>query len=184
MMAGPDDAWVLSAAVRPGDVVLEWGSGSSTCLLAKRVAATGKVISLEHRADQRAFTERVLEEEGVSHRVELHYVPAFPNRHTDSPWRLLPGQLQAYVQAPRQLAAATSVDVAFVDGRERMACAQVALDLLKPGGLLLMHDFWSRPRYRERIAELFSRADLICSTPTGEMNGVVTDLAVFRKRSA
>ena len=38
-------------------------------------------------------------------------------------------------------------DVVLVDGRCRAMCAYVALDLLKPGGILLFHDFIPRKYY-------------------------------------
>ncbi|MEZ5325380.1 MAG: hypothetical protein R3F19_09980 [Verrucomicrobiales bacterium] len=51
MMAGQDDQWLLRAATPYGGVVLEWGSGGSTCHLADGVGPEGRVVSFEHNVD-------------------------------------------------------------------------------------------------------------------------------------
>lgn len=44
--------------------------------------------------------------------------------------------------------AAGEVDLVLVDGRFRVACALAGVPRLAEGAVLLVHDFWSRPRYR------------------------------------
>ncbi len=182
MMAGPDDVWVLAAAVRPGDTVLEWGSGGSTQVIAERVGTTGKVYSYEHQEPFWQATLDKLTAAGLQDRVQLNYVPPTPLRPQDGPWRMLRSQMKNYVEAPLSDLQSGTVDLAFIDGRERMRCAAVALELLRPGGLLLIHDFWGRSRYRECTEEILLRSSHVCSTPQKMQGKVVTDLAVFRKR--
>ncbi len=181
MMAGQDDAYLLAAAVEAGDTVLEWGSGGSTYLLAKAVGPAGRVFSIEQQESHSEGTQRLLAREPeLTGRVKLHVVPPIPNRPQDSPWRYLPAQLDAYVQAPLKFLRPGEVDVAFVDGRERMRCVDVALRLLRPGGYLLIHDFWGRARYREEIGKILRRAELAATSPSGYKEGKTTDMVVFR----
>ena len=48
-----------------------------------------------------------------------------------------------------------NADFVFVDGRFRIACALNSLPRLAPGGVLLMHDFWSRAAYRGPLLRHF-----------------------------
>ncbi len=180
MMAGPDDVWVLAASVKPGDTVLEWGSGGSTQVLAERVGTTGKVHSCEHQPAIYQQTLCQLEHAGLQGRVQMHHVPARPQRPQDNQWRMMPSQMTAYVQAPRLSLDAAKVDVAYLDGPSRTQCADVALDLLRPGGLLLIHDFCGRARYREHTEKILLRARHVCSTPL-KQGTPITDLVVFCK---
>jgi GR25 family glycosyltransferase involved in LPS biosynthesis len=181
MMAGPDDTWVLFSAVSPGDTVLEWGAGKSTELLAHAVGPKGHIYSFEHNFAYFTQVEQNLIDAGIASRVSLNYVPPFPLREDDDLGKLLPGQLVRYVQAPRSALRECSVDVAFVDGRQRVRCMDVALDLLRSGGLLIVHDFWGRSRYRDHISVILKRAELVCSTPQGGPDWAVSDMIVFRK---
>ena len=182
MMAGDDDQWLLAAAVNAGDTVLEWGSGGSTLLLANSAGESGYVYSFEHNSHYAERTRIMLQMAHLEGRVVLTLIPPRPERSQDGPWRYYPGQMKEYVATPARMIPAGSVDVAFVDGRERMTCAQEALNLLKPGGFLLIHDFWGRQRYRTRIQEILTRADLIASTPTKDVDGIATDMVLFQKR--
>jgi hypothetical protein len=62
MMAEKDDQWLLRAATAPGSVVLEWGSGGSTCHLADQIGPKGRVFSYEHNPDYYEATKQKLEE--------------------------------------------------------------------------------------------------------------------------
>jgi predicted O-methyltransferase YrrM len=182
MMAGPDDGWLLAAAVQPGDTVVEWGCGGSTVILAIHVGPEGHVYSFEHQEEYAVRTRSRLQAWEMESRVTLQCIPPMPHRGPINGWRTLPGQMNDYVEMPGRLLPHGSVNVVFIDGRERMRCVEVALTLLRPGGLLLIHDFWGRARYREHIGEILKRAQHVCSTPMSEKKGLTTDLAMFRKR--
>ncbi len=175
---GDDDAHVLHAAASPGATVVEWGSGGSTLLLADRVGESGSVISIEH--SRKHFDRTRQRIEGPSGKcVDLRLVPPRPERAADDGWRYMPGQLRDYVAATDPIPDG-SVDLVFIDGRERVACALVAARILKPGGLLLFHDFWARKRYRCQLAEFLHHYTYQFETPTAP-KGDPQGLAAFEK---
>ncbi len=95
--------------------------------------------------------------------------------------RYLPGQMDEYVRAPHALVKDGEADLLFVDGRERIRCALDSAKLLRPGGLLMIHDFWSRARYRASLAELLVCYDYLFETP--ERRGDDPQgMAVFAKK--
>ena len=73
----------------------------------------------------------------------------------------LPKELASYIAAPGEEIDAGSVDLVFVDGRQRINCALAAAKLLKKGGYLMIHDFWPRFRYRARLPELRAHYDYL-----------------------
>lgn len=176
----PDDAHVLYAAVKPGDNVLEWGSGGSTMLLARRVGSSGSVTSIEYQWNYYLHTRQRIEDAGFRDYTDLHYVPPLPQRDEDSVWRYMPEQMKDYVNVATNLNL-KELDVVLVDGRERIMCALDAAKVIKAGGLLLIHDFWSRTRYRVRLPELLAQYTYRFETPeakTGEPQG----FAVFERK--
>lgn len=59
--------------------------------------------------------------------------------------------MRSYVAFPETLG--MRFDLVFVDGRARNFCMPVGLDLLEPGGVLLLHDA-QRTEYRETLRTL------------------------------
>jgi predicted O-methyltransferase YrrM len=120
----PDLPWLsaraiqlLSRLLRSDDVGLEWGSGRSTAWLARHIS---HLTSVEHDPE---WFERVtagLRSNGVS--------------NVDACLRQSPSEYVAIADrfGPE------SIDFCLVDGIERDLCAQKALSLLKPGGLLVI----------------------------------------------
>ncbi len=142
----PDDAHVLYAAARPGDTVVEWGSSGSTLVFAQRVGDSGKVVSVEYQQGWFDKVNRQLQSHDLAHRANVIYEPPNPQREQDSPFQLLPKQMDGYVRSPVLKGGVQpgSVDVVFVDGRQRLRCALFAAKLLRSGGFLMIHDFWCR----------------------------------------
>lgn len=118
----PDRPWLTAAAVafleqwiRPGDRCIEWGAGRSSWWLAERAV---DVWTTEHDAEWAAeVRSRAL---GPGH-VQVTLVAG------DTP--------EEYIGAHAEIA---SVDLAIVDGLHRDRCALRAVDLLRPGGLLVI----------------------------------------------
>lgn len=117
---------ILSTALRESDNGVEWGSGRSTTWLARR---TRSLLSVE---SDPAWSERVSETIArlrLSNVVYKH-VPANQEIVGDP-------HKKAYIEADAGLTPG-SLDYALVDGWYRAECALRAVDLLKPGGLLIV----------------------------------------------
>ncbi len=162
-----DEVNFLLEALRPDQTVLEWGSGGSTIEIARRVE---HVYSYEH--DARWFV-RVKEEialENLSN-VTQCFIPK--NKEE------LPGHdgtledYRHYVHAPLNLN--MRFDVVLIDGRARVECAKVAAGLLKPDGIIFIHDYKNpNPAYRRHDYE-------VVETFLEEIGGVYA-LYKFRNR--
>ena len=124
----PDAPWLvrralpaIEAALTPDAVGIEWGSGRSSAWFAKRVT---HLTSVE---DDPVWYENVraaLLRKGLLKRVYLLFVS-----HEDG---------LAYVNVTNRFQP-ESLDFALVDGsRERGACTQAVIPLLKKGGLLII----------------------------------------------
>lgn len=119
---------ILDSRLKPSDVGLEWGSGRSTIWLAHRVA---HLTSIEHNDHWYNRVKKALSDKGVDN-VELLYVP-LEEKNKGQP---------EYVRVAAESAEGgkASLDFVLVDGRLRDQCTEVALQLLKPGGMLLIDD--------------------------------------------
>lgn len=128
----PDKPWLVRAAVeamtdliRPGDTVVEFGSGRSTLWFSRLVGPQGRVISVE---DYRPWHDKVaaqIAEAGASN-VEYLFVGQSP---------------EEYLAPPSEAVSRIGgrIDVALADGfKHRDHAALWALDRLRPGGLLIV----------------------------------------------
>jgi hypothetical protein len=111
---------ILDQWLQPHHVGIEWGSGRSTLWFAQRVA---RLTSIEHDAQWYERVKSKLESEGVRN-VAYRLAPI--DEHDQ----------QTYVQAGG--GPAETLDFALVDGKLRDACMRVAMDRLRPGGLLIL----------------------------------------------
>jgi len=116
---------ILDGRLKPSDIGLEWGSGRSTVWLAQRVA---HLTSIEH--DERWYkrVKKALYDMGADN-VDLLYAPLEAAEE---------GQPEYIRIAAEQKKA--SLDFIFIDGRLRDQCAEVAMHLIKPGGMLIIDD--------------------------------------------
>lgn len=120
----PDAIAMLSTLLLPSDTGIEWGSGRSTCWLARRLAS---LTSVEHVPEwHRNVTEMLRRQHitNVTYRLEPH-----------------PGGTDIercpYVDVVDTFPPA-SLGFALVDGESRVFCALRVLDKLKPGGVLVI----------------------------------------------
>jgi hypothetical protein len=119
----PDMPWLTREAIeiledrlKPTDVGLEWGSGRSTVWFARRIA---QLTSIEHNDSWYNRVKNVLSD----------LAPL------DAEEQEQPGYVR--VAAGQQKA---SFDFILVDGRLRDKCTELALQLIKPGGMLIIDD--------------------------------------------
>lgn len=130
--AHPDVPWltrqaveILESRLKPTDIGLEWGSGRSTLWFAQRVA---HLTSIEHNDRWYKRIKKALSDKGAAN-VDLLYA-SLDQMDEGKP---------EYVQVAAELPKA-SLDFVLVDGRLRDQCTEVALQLLKPGGMLIIDD--------------------------------------------
>jgi hypothetical protein len=163
----PEEWTAVVSRLSAGMRVLEWGSGGSTTALGQRVR---EVVSIEHDAE---FAE-ALTKPGLPANVTLHVVP--PDYGNGKIWEAMDGQFARYIHRGTECGA---FDAVLVDGRARIDCARAVAEsgVLRPGGWLFLHDWFSRPRYKNRLMELTSWYDLVEVVGVGRRG-----LAVFRRR--
>lgn len=144
----PDEPWWTRQAITWMDEyltkdmnVVEWGAGSSTLWLAQRV---GYVTTMEHDDKWSDFVSKALREANM------------PDR-----WQLL-GRPLCSLYVSEAIAYAVKrgeVNAVIVDGRMRVNCCERAMNVLMPGGILLL-DNAERKEYAKARA-LLSRWPVI-----------------------
>lgn len=122
-----DGVAILAGLLRPGDVGVEFGSGGSTTWFASRVEY---LYSVEGADPWHADVTSRLSKAGLAN-VSYHLASQLELGidHPDA--------RQAYVNFAPELAPG-SQDFVFVDGEYRDECAMRGLELLKPGGILIL----------------------------------------------
>lgn len=138
--ANSDKPWLVRAAVeamtdlvRPGDTVVEFGSGRSTAWFSRCVGGRGKIISVE---DYRPWYEKVAKEIAGAGLTNVEY--------------LFVGQTPEEYLAPVTAAVERiggEIDVALVDGfKHRDHAALWSLDRVRAGGLVIVDNInWYLP---------------------------------------
>lgn len=142
--------------------VLEWGAGGGTKRLLAESPTVERYVSVEHEGE---WAERV-RKAVTDPRLELHHVaPSIP----PAPWpeeRKARGRAQAawhqaceddpaimadYIAFPRGLG--ETFDLILVDGRARVSCMREAIELVRPGGVVVTHDA-QREAYRPTLESI------------------------------
>ena len=128
----PDVPWLTRQAVEilddrlePSDVGLEWGSGRSTLWFAQRVA---HLTSIEHNDHWYKRIKKLLRDKGIEN-VELLFAPLEAKDSTQ------PDYIRVAAELPK-----ASLDFILIDGRLRDQCTELALQLIKPDGMLIIDD--------------------------------------------
>ncbi|MCU7513958.1 MAG: glycosyltransferase [Ignavibacteria bacterium] len=116
--------------------VLEWGSGNSTIYYSLMFENRNKWLSIEH---DREWAERNKEEirklsldntEVAFIKTNLSYIEGKDDGDIDT--------FFDYVKYPAKLK--LNYDVIFVDGRARVLCMEEGWKMLKPDGVMILHD--------------------------------------------
>ena len=115
---------ILETLLLPDDVVLEYGSGRSTCWFAKRV---GHLTSVEDNRDWYMLVKKQLEsvEKFVDYRLREDGATGSAE--------------SSYVEVARNMSP-SSLNCVLIDGNARDHCAFASLDKLKSGGILIIDD--------------------------------------------
>jgi predicted O-methyltransferase YrrM len=117
---------ILSDMLRTTDRCLEWGSGASTTWFADRTAS---IVSIEHDPD---WFERV-RTQLAAHGADVEWVRLLAvepqGTPTESPY------VRVIDEFPDE-----ELDVCFIDGEHRAACALESIPKLSSGGLLIVDD--------------------------------------------
>ena len=126
-------------------ILIEWGSGGSTRALLERVPSIERYISIEHHG---GWVENVAKHVDDA-RLELHHVapdiempPQDASRDQIIAWDKRcedeASAMATYVGFPRTQN--VTPDLVLVDGRARVHCIREGFELLRPGGVLVLHD--------------------------------------------
>jgi predicted O-methyltransferase YrrM len=128
----PDVPWltrqaveILDGRLKSSDVGLEWGSGRSTGWLARRVA---HLTSIEHNEYWYNRIQKLLFDKGIEN-VELLFAAL------EAKGKGWPEYICLAAEQPK-----ASFDFVLIDGRLRDQCAEIALQLIRPGGVLIIDD--------------------------------------------
>lgn len=169
----PDDIEILQEIMkvyagtgRPLDI-LEWGSGGSTLMCAEllhRLGACFQWTAIEHHQSwnkrvRGKLAVKVREEKIPKGSVTVHFMPLEGNGNTyvALPW--IDGDPDELLAVPERAIKRKKFDIVIVDGRYRRRCVIRARQLLKPTGLLLLHDA-ERSWYRCAMADYEHQAVL------------------------
>jgi len=130
----PDDPWlarpansILASFLRKNDVGLEFGSGRSTVWFAERIL---RLISIEHDP---IWHEKVKNELAARNLYNVDCLLVEKDVEDAK------GQDSAYVRTTHKFSK-NSFDFILVDGAYRDSCALASLELLRPGGILIIDD--------------------------------------------
>ncbi len=144
--------------------VLEWGSGGSTASVLALFPGIERYVAVENNAAWYAKVRSMV----TDPRLELHHVPAaepeprIPARASSRVRRRMllewfarcedePALMADYVALPGTLG--YTYDLILVDGRARTHCLRAGFELLRPGGVIVIHDA-HRAEYRSTIESL------------------------------
>ena len=170
----PDERGLFNRYARRSISVIEFGSGGSTLEYFRRpqiervITVESDPLWLAKLGEQPVLKEAKEAGRWVPVQVDIGATkdwgwPAdyeasrarFPNYHAPV-WHDHPGLY----------------DLVLVDGRFRVACALQALPFIKPRGVLIIHDFFSRPKYLPvlKFFDVVARADdMVVLKPKAEL---------------
>jgi len=144
-------------AIRP-KTFLEWGSGGSTRALLLDCPFIEKYISVEHDVEWGEKVREIVKDP----RLSLHLIQPDqpiginnPKRKEQIAWDARaerePELMKSYVSLPRTLG--LEFDMVLVDGRARRLCLLEGWELLRNGGVIVLHDA-QREDYHDALHKL------------------------------
>jgi len=160
----PGEIELFLCAARGKHFAVEFGVGGSTfCLID---AGIDRVFSVESDITwiETIITHEHLRPHVASGRLTMHHGDIGPTRKWGHPLdnsRI--DDWPNYWREPWRQIPANEVDLVFIDGRFRVACALHALEQGTQDMTVMVHDFWNRPKY-EVLLKYFNcacRADTL-----------------------
>ena len=144
----PAEAALLRQCYNDAKVILEYGSGGSTCDAAELPEKT--VFSVESDKDWCGGLQHWFDANPPKAKVHLHHVDLGPTEkwgkpQSDKHWR----RFHRYPFSVWDRADFQHPDVVFVDGRFRAACFLATLFSISRPVKLLFDDYTERPSYHE-----------------------------------
>lgn len=150
MFAFPEEKEFFLSHLNKNQNVLEWGSGSSTKIIAEAVKS---VVSIEHNKD---WYDKVIKD--LPKNATLYHVPS--KYHHD--WRKdgdgAPDNFKNYTSYPLELG--NKYDLIFIDGRARVQCASICKEISKESTIIFVHDF-SDERIKDGYDKMYEYLDLV-----------------------
>lgn len=137
---------------------LEWGSGGSTRALLERCPFIEQYVSVEHDGEWYKQVRQQVHDP----RLDLHHVapdkPMGPGQHShpeivawDANAEVDREVLAQYIGYPATLG--QEFDFVLVDGRARRFCLAAGWELLRRGGVMVLHDA-QRTQYHDAVQAL------------------------------
>lgn len=140
---------------------VEWGSGGSTLAILDAAPRIERYVSIEHDPAWHGRVASLARDPRLSlHLVEPDEALTLkaPSREQVIAWEATAEQDEAVMQRYVRFAASLggAFDFALVDGRARRFCLATGYELLRPGGVVVLHDA-QRPQYHDALAALGPR---------------------------
>jgi predicted O-methyltransferase YrrM len=135
---------------------LEWGSGGSTRALLERCPFIERYVAIEHNEAWGRKVRATISDP----RLELRLVPpdrpfelASPTQDEIHAWEASAEHDESIFETYVHAAGSSGVvyDAILVDGRARRYCIRYGFELLRPGGVMLLHDA-QREAYHDALA--------------------------------
>lgn len=134
-------------------VMLEWGSGGSTCTFAPLVK---EYYSIEHNKKWYEDVDTYLSKQKFREKVFNFLVePDFP--------RTIPTkyeEFKSYIEYVDTIN--KNYDIVLIDGRARVECAKYVIPCLNDDAVVLVHDYFPRSHYYS-INQYYERIDAVTS---------------------
>jgi len=117
--------------LRPEDILLEWGSGSSTLYFSGLIK---EVVTIEHDKDWVDTIQKLISFYDIKN-IKQYLVPA----HSPDPIPCRYEQFKDYVEFPKK--EKLKFTRILIDGRARKYCAKSIYDVIDDSVIVFIHDF-------------------------------------------
>jgi hypothetical protein len=166
MMPDELDFMIDVIKVLPKDgLMVEWGSGGSTCKWLEVLTKNRKLISIEHNLEwynnvKQSVSSHFGEVENFEFLYEADKTIGWYNRKYGDISEELPVGLESYIKPNEKI---FNADLFFIDGIARGACLATTFIKKKPSARVFIHDFKDRQNWYSWITQ-FATVKLVGTT--------------------